>query len=285
MVQLSFDRPPVVGLLALARKRGRVLKSGESIPRIEAVASKLDANAEAYARICGFPAVGPLPITYPNLLAANLQKAVLTHPQFPLRLFGVVHTRQRIEQFRALHPNEAFSGRCSVEGFRPVRRGGEFDLHTSIFAGGEEVWRGVTTILSRELPGHEERRLPVQPVQFPNTRSCAWKIREDQGRRYAKVSGDNNPIHQFALTARPFGFKRAIVHGWWSLARVMAEMDADVGGACMVECAFHAPVSLPSTVFFRAGPYAQGHAFELRSPPGKHEKVLLSGTVGPRPAE
>lgn len=279
MASLSFERVPHVGMLALALKRGRRLAAGESIPRIEAKAARLDADLATYTKVCGLPGGAALPLCFPQILAADLQKVVLTHRDFPLALFGVVHTRQRIEQKRALYVNEALGGRVWVEGHRPARRGGEFDLHTVITAGGDDVWHGITTILSQELPGDGQKRPPPQPTTIQAGRACTWDVPENQGRRYAKVSGDNNPIHQYALTARPFGFKRAIVHGWWTLARAMAEMDTDVPAACVLECAFHAPVSLPSTVYFRSGVAGAGLAFELRGAPGKSAKTLVTGSV------
>ena len=59
----------------------------------------------------------------------------------------------------------------------------------------EEVWRGVTSILSRDLPGHGERRASPEEPAFKRTRSVRWRLPADLGRRYAAVSGDYNPIH------------------------------------------------------------------------------------------
>jgi len=44
------------------------------------------------------------------------------------------------------------------------------------------------------------------------------------GRRYSRVGGDINPIHLFDVTAKLFGFDRAIIHGMWTLARCVAEL-------------------------------------------------------------
>lgn len=44
----------------------------------------------------------------------------------------------------------------------------------------------------------------------------------DIGRRYGAVSGDRNPIHMSALSAKLFGFKRAIAHGMWTNARALS---------------------------------------------------------------
>jgi acyl dehydratase len=84
-------------------------------------------------------------------------------------------------------------------------------------------------------------------------RSVVWRVPEDTGRRYARIAGDFNPIHQHAVAARLFGFKRAIVHGMYTLARAAAECADDLPGAPFtLECAFKRPVFLPSTVLFEA---------------------------------
>jgi hypothetical protein len=46
-----------------------------------------------------------------------------------------------------------------------------------------------------------------------------WKAPADIGRRYARVSGDYNPIHLSALTAKLFRLPQAIAHGLWNRAQ------------------------------------------------------------------
>ena len=262
-MELSFETPPSVSLARVFLKRGR----GVEIPRIEASARSLPGDAAAYAAICGFASASPLPITWPNVLTAGLQRAVLTSAAFPLRLLGIVHTRQVITRKRHISPDEALSGSAWVEGFRPARSGGEFDLTVVVRAGEEEVWR----ILSRDLPGHGERRASPEEPAFKRTRSVRWRLPADLGRRYAAVSGDYNPIHWSWITARPFGFSRAIAHGWWTLARALAELDGDLPEAVTVSARFRAPVPLPSTVTFESG------TFESGSGERGHRFVLLRG--------
>jgi hypothetical protein len=85
-----------------------------------------------------------------------------------------------------------------------------------------------------------------------------WRLAGDVGRRYGAASGDRNPIHLYPLTARLFGFPRAIAHGMWSVARCLAEHGAPQ--AVLVRAEFRAPVLLPGTVSYGA----DGDAFELR---------------------
>lgn len=268
----AFERPPVIGLWSLATHRG----SGGAVPRIEATAAQVGADPAAYAAVCGVPAGPTLPIGFPDLLCRGLQLAVLTAPAFPVPLLGIVHVRQQIRQHRAIARDEPLAGRVWVEGQRPARRGGEFDLHTEVRAGADVVWHGVSTILSRHLPGDGERRPPTEPAAFTPARSTAWTLPESLGRRYARVSGDANPIHQYAWSARLFGFTRPIAHGWWTLARALAELDRPPGPA-EVDARFLNPLPLPSTAWFTASaPDHDGaQAFTVRT----RDRAALIGTI------
>ncbi|MSP56790.1 MAG: acyl dehydratase [Myxococcales bacterium] len=308
----EFPTPPNIPLWKTAIKRS----TGTVVPRIEARARSLPGDAESYAAVCGIQLGDELPVCFPDLLCRGLQLAVLTSPAFPIGLLGIVHVRQRIEQHRPIGRNEALSGHVWVDGSRPARSGGEFDLHTVIRAGGHagshdseqhrsgtgtEVWHGVTTILSRrlpklpgpEMPGRtlpEQRPAHVDP--FVADQSAIWSLPEDLGRRYAKVSGDVNPIHQYAWTARLFGFKQAIIHGWWTLARCLAELepptptDRSPLGArpvgITVEARFLSPMFLPSIATFSAGPEAGSddkRGFALRV----DDRLAVIGTVSAAP--
>lgn len=252
-VSLSFPEPPEVPLWRVAAHRGRPLGPGESIPLVEARAERLGGDLDAYRRVCGFAAADPIPPTWPAVAARGLQVAVMTHPSFPLPILGIVHVHQHLSWTRPIGAAEVLSARCRVEGHRVVKAGGEFDLVTEVSAGGEPVWSAVTTILSRAIRGDGERRPRPQAPSFLPTRSTWWALGADQGRRYARVSGDWNPIHLHPWTARPFGFKRPIVHGWWLLARALAELDEEVPAAGRLDARFLSPVVLPGGVAFSAG--------------------------------
>jgi acyl dehydratase len=93
-----------------------------------------------------------------------------------------------------------------------------------------------------------------------------WRLGGDLGRRYAAVSGDRNPIHLYAVTARPFGFRRQIAHGMWSMARCVAAVENRLPDAARVEAAFQRPVVLPATVRFTARRAGSDLAFSLVDP-------------------
>ena len=105
-----------------------------------------------------------------------------------------------------------------------------------------------------------------------------WMLSTDLGRRYARVSGDSNPIHLFALSAKLFGFKSHIAHGMWSKARTAAALQKKLGiEACTIEAEFKLPVFLPTTVELNYTTDNGAINFDLRDIKG--EKVHMKGAL------
>jgi acyl dehydratase len=263
-------------------RRPSLLAPGQTVPALEA---RLAARApeprllEAYREVCGFEPDGRLPITYPHALAGPIHLALLTGGGFPVRLLGLIHLRSRIEALRAIGELEPLELRCRVEGHRETDRGQEFDLLTEARAGGQPAWREIQTLLARR-PGSRPGRPAPGPPAPGGASSTTWSLGADLGRRYARVSGDDNPIHLSAATARLFGFPRAIAHGMWSLARAAAELQPrSAGGGSVLEVAFKLPVLLPGRVTFREWPLGRGAGFALLDESGARPHAV--GTFGP----
>ena len=246
---IQLDALPEVSLLRLALQRKPGLALGQALPQLVATCPVELRDDPQYRQLCGLPADGPLPVTLPFLLAGPVHKRLLADPRFPLPALGLVHLRQTLHQPAPLRPGARLTLRCSGGASRPARRGVEFDLHTQLLDGEALVWSGVTTAWSPAAPGHGEPspRDTVDP--WPDSASTRIELAEDMGRRYAKISGDFNPIHWHWLTARPFGFRRAIIHGMWTLARAIAtQPDALSRPNLSIEARFRRPVPLPSSV-------------------------------------
>jgi acyl dehydratase len=74
-----------------------------------------------------------------------------------------------------------------------------------------------------------------------------------------------------SLTAKAFGFPRAIAHGMWTKARCLAALEPALLGAYTVEVEFRKPILLPSRVDFERS----GERFRVRS----GDKVHLLGLI------
>ncbi|MFB7080266.1 MaoC/PaaZ C-terminal domain-containing protein [Streptomyces sp. NPDC056308] len=227
----------------------------------------------SYNRICGFPESGPPPLTYPHVLGFPLAMRLMTARGFPLPVVGLVHTWIEITRHRAAPVTDPLELTVYADELTPHRRGTEVTMVTEARSGGELVWESRSGYLSRH---------PTTTIVAPGAVGAApatelpavaeWRLPGNLGRRYGAVSGDRNPIHLYPLTARLFGFPRAVAHGMWTVARCLAEAD-DPGRIRSVRADFKAPVLLPATVTYAAD--GSGSGFRLRS----GSRVHLTGST------
>lgn len=264
-----------------ARKSGQLPAGERELGRAVLRGRRADTKSLcAYRDMCGFAAGDSLPVTYPFVLAAPLHMELLVSDAFPFRVLGLVHLRNDITQHRAIGSEEVLDIDCILTGSRPAPKGLEFDLHTRIFVGEELVWECVTTMLRRGGDGRSANRAEGQrnAGEFSPDSVTEWRIPADTGRRYARVCGDSNPIHLSTLTARLFGFRRAIAHGMWTKARCLAELGRLLPeGSFRVSVSFKLPILLPSDVQFQHHTAGGRIEFSVKDSEGK--KPHLAGTV------
>ncbi|MGW0844994.1 MaoC/PaaZ C-terminal domain-containing protein [Streptomyces sp. NPDC002787] len=254
------------------------------------------ARLAAYERVCGFPTgEDAVPLTYPHILGFPLAMRIMAGRDFPLPLLGLVHTSVEITQRRPLPATGEYEITVYVDELTPHRRGTEATVVTEVRdgsgdgdghgggghgggGGGDVVaWESRSTYLARHRRmdaarrdggerdgrgGERGARTRTQGARKPLPGVAEWRLAGDVGRRYGAVSGDRNPIHLHALSARLLGFPHAIAHGMWTVARCLAEHGTPP--ATLVRAEFRAPVPLPSTVTYAADGQAWG-GFELRS--------------------
>jgi len=254
--ELVFDSAPdLKRIYATALVTGRGTSGG--LPDARAVRTGVCVDSDdlvAYARVCRFNLANTLPLTYPHLLAFPLQVALMSQRAFPLALMGAVHVENLITATRAIRVDETLDIAVHAENLRPHLSGRQVDLVSEGSAGEDVVWRGVSTYFSRgdKHPDAEVSDPPGLESLAAVTGGPVWRLGEGTGRSYAAVSGDWNPIHLHALTAKPLGFPTAIAHGMYFYARVVASLGSRLPDAGLTSRVwFRKPVRLPSTVRLR----------------------------------
>lgn len=268
-------------------------RGGDSLPEVEVRAAAVPVRAEhlaSYDRVCGFRINDTVPATYPHALAFPLAVSLMTDGDFPFPLMGLVHVANRITVHRPIGLGETLDLAVRAENLRPHEKGRQLDIVAEASVNGQIVWRGVSTYLRR---GEAEQRggsgdggeEPPSAQREPARREAAspsavgtWRVEGSTGRRYAAVSGDRNPIHLYPLTAKAFGFPRAIAHGMWTKARCLAAFEGRLPEAFTVDVEFRAPVLLPSTVAFSTVTSDGQTTFALHD--AKRGRRHLSGTLG-----
>ncbi|PXY31578.1 MaoC/PaaZ C-terminal domain-containing protein [Prauserella muralis] len=252
--------PSLAGLYPKAALGSLRRSGGQALPDTEYVRTGVvadPAHVAAYNRVCGFRLADELPATYPHILAFPLQMALMTQPDFPFPVLGMVHVANRITQHRAVRIGEAFTLRVRAENLRPHEKGTQFDVVSEAVVGDETVWTDVSTYLRRGGGSGGSKGRAAQLAK-PSP-SAIWHVPGDIGRRYAEVSGDRNPIHLHPLTARLFGFPKAIAHGMWTKARSLAAFEGRLGESYTVDVRFQQPVLLPAKAAFTTWPSDEGY--------------------------
>lgn len=273
---------------------GKRYRVGMPIPALSMQANGVRINKRhlaRYNRVCGFVDENVVAPTYLQILAFPLQIGMLAQKSFPIPLLGVVHVRNTIDMLAPLSKDVSYDMSVSVADHRLVAKGIEIDLLTEASVTGNVVWRAVTTMLHRcKTDVAEGARAPTEPAIDANLQY--WILPAGLGRSYGFASGDVNPIHLSAFSAKAFGFKRAIAHGMWSKARCLAALESVLPIApYRIEVAFKLPILLPAKARFssqKAGlrtstqPTSDGYEFELRSSDG--EKPHMRGSIYPLPS-
>ena len=239
----------------------------------------------AYRQICAIVDDGRLPPTYPQVLATPLHATIVAHRDFPLPAMGLVHLENRIEQIRPIHEGERFDIHCHISGWEwDERLGIRFAIETTLSVDNQTAWRSELWALARGAPDEliERKKKHHDPPRSGEPPGAIVSIIADApadlGRRYAAICSDYNPIHLHPLTAKPFGFRRPIIHGMWTMARCWAELaDHAPGDELEFTVRFKKPLYLPSRVHLSATTEGDDIEYQCRSLDGR--RLHLSGLL------
>lgn len=192
---------------------------------------------------------------YLHALAFPVTMALLTRADFPLPVVGMVHLANSVRQVRPVAVGEHLSVTVESRDLRDHRAGAAFDVVVELRgeADGQPAWTGTSTYLARgvRLPtvssGPDASSAPdgaARPDFEAPEPTGRWSLPGDTGRRYARVSGDVNPLHLSAASARALGMKAAIAHGMFTACRALAALEAPAPLEWDVE--FGVPLVLPA---------------------------------------
>lgn len=257
-------------------------------------------RAAALARATGVPLRPVLPAVGPHLLAFTAQLQLMSADAFPFPLPGLVHVTQHVRQHRPLGVGERAEVRTRARGPLPHAKGTLVELVSQVLVGAETVWEGTSGYLARGAPAGavvgEPRGLGLPDLsdlpEPPGRTAARWRVPAGAGRAYAGVSGDANPIHLSRLAARALGFRGAIAHGMWTLARAVGQVEPQVAaaadGAVRVSARWGSPLLLGARADLCVEPLAgapgAGWALAVRSgSPAPGERVHLTAAVGALP--
>ena len=212
------------------------------------------AHLRRYQAICGLPIHDVLPHAYLHVLAMPLHMRVFIHPQFPVKVLGLVHLRNVIRHWKNIDTSGVLRMAVDCNTLRETDSGQEYDLVTRAYQGDQLVWEEISTMLARRLSSGKRPNIErAQRNESSVIHEQVITAQANTGRQYAFVSGDFNPIHLFDRTAQAFHFKQTVAHGMWSLSRCIGLAESSFPGTAVeLDAQFKLPIYLPGEFVFRS---------------------------------
>tara|TARA_R110002153_G_scaffold53487_1_gene149112 strand:+ start:2679 stop:3602 length:924 start_codon:yes stop_codon:yes gene_type:complete len=211
-------------------------------------------NYRLYHQVIGWDLdAGIIHPCYLHSLAFPLHIKLLLQAEFPFPLLGLVHINNQISQIRPIKKSETLSVTSCFGQLELHPKGWAFSIKVKFYSGSELVWQSISSNLFRCNHGRVvEPTLEHVLNCFTKPIDTIWKLNANLGRRYAKVSGDFNPIHLSKWSAKLFGFKRHIIHGMWTKSYCVSELQKINPSlflqAFEINTSFKQPLYLPSQV-------------------------------------
>ncbi|RZI85013.1 MAG: hypothetical protein EOP38_06625 [Rubrivivax sp.] len=236
-------------------------------------------DVAAYSKVCGFSRAHGVPMLYPHLQAFPLAMMLFGSRRFPWPAMGLVHLANSAKLLKRINVGDELRIEVRTGELYTHEKGQVFTLHALALRGGEPVWESTWTLLRMGI--RNPRGTPYTSALIDDTplsHQADFFAAAGIGRRYGAVSGDINPIHLSALTAKFLGFRKAIAHGMWTKARALAMlMPREAVDHAEVIVEFKTPLFLPSRTSLWAARQENGSLFEVRN--AKGDKPHLRGRV------
>jgi hypothetical protein len=263
----------------MARAASTFLKKGkgnlpDSTVRLNEATIDKDA-VKRYLKVCGFEDSTNIPATFLHAYIFPLHSELLCQPEVPFPVPGLIHFANSIKQHRALSFGEKFSVSCSFGNFIAHEKGQGFEVISYIKSGGEVIWEDESIYLYKGKEGIGKVLEWEQPSLTDQSTKESWSLSKNLGVEFAIASGDFNPIHLHPLSAKLFGFERHIIHGMWSVGKILSEYEKRIGERFELTVSFKTPIFLPENVIFRQEKTLSGFDFDLVD--STQEKPHLKG--------
>lgn len=273
--------PSALPFYAKALVKGTHYQEGRPLPQLQCQWQNFQFpqdKLEAYRRCCHYPPGVSIPLLFPHSFLGPVHLLLMTHPRFPLKLMGAIHSRNHLIQYEPLFVSRHYDTTLAVISQRRRPQGLEFDLETKITHKDKLVWHSLSVYLVRMKLKEEDPESPLnQHINKLNQGKITheFAIPKGVGKQFAMITGDINPIHMSRLLAKAFGFKRDLAHGMWSVGRVFNYFKhIDPKRPLRFDVAFKGPMYLGDKATLKE-PDAPNGAFELYS--GKNERPSVVG--------
>ncbi|MCB9033835.1 MAG: hypothetical protein H6553_08365 [Chitinophagales bacterium] len=230
-------------------------KGNKKLPAITIECKNITINEsdlKAYNKVCQIADSDFIPATYLHAKSFVVQTELLTQKEAPYPLLGLVHLANQIKQFDKVSKYSPYDIQCSFGDLIVHEKGQAFEVLVKVFQNNALVWQATSVYLFLGKTGTgKELNWQIDDVGEHAIKQ-SWNLATNLGYQYAKVSGDFNPIHLTPISAKLFGFKQHIIHGMYSKARILGQLEPQIhSDSFNITVSFKTPLYLPNQVIFR----------------------------------
>ncbi|NMH58941.1 MaoC family dehydratase [Alteromonas ponticola] len=239
---------------------------------------------QRYCSLVDWKASTRLHPLYLQMKSFALQLQCLADRRNPFPLLGLVHIRNQVWQSAQVDLQVMVNLTAKLGQLKTHSKGWVIEVIVEGHQRDECIYRATGEYLMRVNAPHVSRQKnkgqgDLPPFWETYQHVAQWQVADSIGRDYAKVSYDYNPIHLSAFSAKLFGFKQAIAHGMWSLAKCYSQLVDDRHAAEAVElhAEFLKPILVPAECVLMQGQHSADSQFALLN--GKCSEPHIRGRL------
>ncbi|MBI5128208.1 MAG: acyl dehydratase [Rhodopseudomonas palustris] len=206
----------------------------------------------------------------PHVSGFRLTLAMLMHPIWPLPIWRALQLRNRLTrsgEIKLAYPSDLIAQAIA---WRVHDKGIELDIHVQLLQGDDCPWESVTTfyyrgrfapLLSHGAAAGADFVSPmVDPAQPP---VAHWRVDGGRRLRWARLTGDCNPLHLLDAYARRTGFAAASAHPQRIAAQCLGHLPPTHAPPRQLDLWLKGPVYYGRDVTLRHAASTDGDAFAL----------------------
>lgn len=174
-------------------------------------------------------------ISYFYFFAQKVQLNYMLRASFPFVVMGLIHTKNTMEYRGEFKTNEEFQLKVkpslvTVENSRSSRLTFQIDFYQNekLFLTNTSEYSLQTMQDKKKSIDKSLKKKSHDEVNSEGMSQIEINIANDLGRKYAKLSGDYNPIHIHWIFSKLFGMKRPIIHGMYMAAKSVSEIEKQI---------------------------------------------------------
>ncbi len=210
---------------------------------------------------------------FPYALLTHLHIKLASHKLFPSHALGILHKKETIQQFKAIKLGK-WIFKCSLKHFLKVDSGYEASIVTNLYIEDDLVWQSETIGLVKEKKKLKKKKIEINKNDVNSFEKVASiEVSPYLANRYAWFSGNIDPIHFSVPTAKLMGHPSSIMHGMWSVGRIVSAIQTDNFNNTAIKVKFISGLYLPGKANILCRKDGNKQVVQLENP--KHNKPYL----------